>query len=63
MYSATEITVMGRDRETINAKVSPEMRRRVRVEAAKLDMSMSEFIREALEERLEESDEPAAIEN
>ena len=45
---------MAEDKETITSKVTPEMRRRIRVAAAKEDMSMSEWMREAATERLKE---------
>lgn len=46
--------------ERLTASVSPELKRKVRVEAAKRDMTMSEFVREVLESKFgepEESDE------
>ena len=48
---------MGQDKETITSKVDSETRREIRVAAAKEDMSMSEWIREAAIERLEEESE------
>jgi predicted HicB family RNase H-like nuclease len=53
---------MSESKETITAKVPSEMRHKIRVEAAKADMSMSEWIRQAAEERLGEENryEPSA---
>ena len=45
---------MASENETVTAKVPPEMRREIRVQAAKADMSMSEWIRRAIDERLDE---------
>ena len=43
--------------ESIGAKVTPELKRKIRIEAAKHDMTMSQFIRERLEEAIEDSEE------
>jgi predicted DNA-binding protein len=43
--------------ESIGAKVSEEFKQRVRLAAARKGMSMSEYIREAVETQLEEDEE------
>jgi uncharacterized protein (DUF1778 family) len=48
---------MRQDKETITSKVDSKTRQEIRVAAAKKDMSMSEWIREAAIERLEEESE------
>jgi len=40
--------------ESIGAKVSPELKQRIRVKAAQEGMSMSAYIRKILEESVEE---------
>jgi predicted HicB family RNase H-like nuclease len=41
------------EKVTIGAKVSPAFKRRVRIAAAKQGQSMSQYIREAVEDRME----------
>ena len=48
---------MGQEKKTITSKVDSETHREIRVAAAKEDLSISEWIREAAIERLEEESE------
>jgi antitoxin component of RelBE/YafQ-DinJ toxin-antitoxin module len=44
------------DKESIGAKVDPDVKQRVRVAAAKRGMSMSEYIRQAVLDQLEDDE-------
>jgi len=41
---------------SISAKISPEMKRKIRIEAARQDMTMSQYVREVLAESLQEDE-------
>lgn len=42
--------------ESVGASVSPELKRKIRIAAAKEDLSMSTFIREILQEAMEDKE-------
>jgi hypothetical protein len=54
---------MGEYTERVSTNVSPELKQRIRIEAAKRGMTMAEYVREVLRDELPEGDEgnPTAV--